>query len=233
MLKEITNSIKFIVLNIMLWVAAPAIVWEATAQVNLASSTIPTSGYEGRVFALFSPRGWGTGWVTNIPGFKKLYVVTAAHVCEDNAYLQSKEWGMLRTLVIDFTHDTCILEFPFSDFFKLKGLHPLEFSVGYPDYLEEIHAISRTKPDQEQTISGVLIRFTQVRIEQYGFNYNAIRHTAPTVPGSSGGPILNSRGKVVCMTTMVWMTPLKHTPIVGDCVVTGDIQFSAMKFLRE
>ena len=233
MFKKFLHHLLFVIFTALTAWGASFILWEAVAQAGLASGKYKSNDYTDRAFAVFSGSGWGTGWVVKLPDFEHLYIMTAAHVCGQDATLYSKQWGKHNVLVMDVVHDTCVLEFTGEAEFLAKGLVPLRFSKQLPEYFDNVHAISFTDPDQEYTIFGIVLFFSQVKIPEYGFNYNGIRHSAPTIPGTSGGPILNDKNEVVCMTTMVWFSALKRTPFMGECVTAGDVEFSIAKHLKE
>lgn len=187
--------------------------------------TVPTNDYQDRVFAIHASQGFGTGWVVDI-GLPELFVVTAAHVCSGEDTLYSTEWGAHSVIFQDQLRDTCLLTFnQYQEEFKRRGLEPLRFATVGPGILDSLCAISRRDPSQEKTICGNVISYSEVDIPEWGFKYNSIRHTAPTLPGASGGPILNERGEVACITTMIFLLE-GVAPIFGECAVSSEVLYS-------
>lgn len=189
------------------------------------SKANPTNNFQDRVFAIHNSQGYGTGWVVDI-GLPDLYVVTAAHVCADEPELTTTEWGLHEVVFQDMLRDVCILSFKkYQADFKARGLEPLKFAMIGPGTLDTVCAISRRDPSQEATICGTVLGYAEVDIPDWGFEYTGLRHTAPTLPGASGGPILNEKGEVVCITTMIYLLD-ENSPLYGTCSITPEILYS-------
>jgi S1-C subfamily serine protease len=184
-----------------------------------------TAEYTDRVFAVHTPFGHGTGWV--LERNENLFVVTAAHVCGDFAALISIEWGVLPVLHLDNTRDICVMDFSAqAEDFRAKGLSGFKLRTVEPLLFSKLKAISRQSPEKELSLSGNIIGFGKTMIDKWGFNYNSIKHTAPTMPGASGGPILDKTESVSCMTTMIFIARGAEVPVYGTCVDATEIEFS-------
>lgn len=133
------------------------------------------------------PLGFGSGFILD-----NELIVTNVHVIEgsNSAYVllegQTKKYPVNGYVAIDRTNDLVILKVP-----GLFGTKLNLASDNLPEIGEKIYAVGNPKG-----LSGTFSEGLISGIRDFTSN-QVLQITAPISPGSSGGPVLNSSGKVV------------------------------------
>lgn len=123
-------------------------------------------------------------------------IVTNYHVIKGSSEVRVKTPGgdlvsALRVKAVDKKHDIAILEMPSEG----KG-QPLPLHSGDPEVGEEILAIGNPKGLEKTLSTGVISG-----LRRMDGNSLVYQITAPISPGSSGGPVLNTDGQVLGVTS--------------------------------
>lgn len=135
--------------------------------------------------------GYGSGFFI-APG----YIATNFHVIDGSSTIYARvvdkeKWMRVHTvLASDKLHDLAILKVSESDIPILNIVNSDEVEIG-----EKIYAVGNPKGFLEGTVSDGIIS----GIRGQG-KYKIIQMTAPISPGSSGGPVLNTRAEVIGIT---------------------------------
>ena len=135
----------------------------------------------------------------------KSYILTARHFCDEeakgyldviNAHTQKLESAETKVLAKSKIMDACILESP-----KLaaKAITMANFK---PDIGEKVYNLAAPQGVFGEDLVMLFEGFYSGILKSDGFhNPDADIYSLPANPGSSGSPIINSRGKLV---GMVW-----------------------------
>ena len=132
------------------------------------------------------PLGFGSGFIIDDET-----IVTNVHVIEGcySAYVflngQEKKYTVSGYVAIDRTNDLAIL--------KVSGLYGIKLNLGsddLPEIGEKIYAIGNPKGFNGTFSEGIVSGIRDLTTNKI------LQITAPISPGSSGGPVLNSNGKV-------------------------------------
>lgn len=133
------------------------------------------------------PLGYGSGFIIDDE-----LIATNVHVIEGSAsaYIllngEGKKYSVSGYVSIDRTNDLVIL--------KVSGLHGSKLLLDSdtpPEIGERIFAVGNPKGLNGTFSEGIVSGFRKFQTNQ------VLQITAPISPGSSGGPVLNSSGKVV------------------------------------
>ena len=159
--------------------------------------------------------GSGTGFLINTDG----YVATNYHVIDDASEIELvfpidgiNVSYSAEILLTDKTNDLALLKIDDPSFRKLDYL-PYEISVNY-EVGEEVYTIGYPQPD----IMGTEPKLTTGIINALSGIDNDNTHTQISVqiqPGNSGGPLFNSNGNVVGITTST-LNPLFMAKYKGN-----------------
>jgi S1-C subfamily serine protease len=138
----------------------------------------------------------GTGWVTS-GGF----IVTNAHVVDSYSSIQltyiDKSKGSAQVVAIDHANDLAILKGSRKNQFR-----GIPISIDPPRIGAEVFTIGYPRPD----VMGINLKLTDGLISAVSGLRDDPRFIQMTVPiqsGNSGGPLLNTKGEVIGVTTSV------------------------------
>lgn len=132
------------------------------------------------------PLGFGSGFIIDDET-----IVTNVHVIEGcysaHVFLngQEKKYAVSGYVAIDRTNDLIIL--------KVVGLYGVKLTLGsddFPEIGEKIYAIGNPKGFNGTFSEGIVSGLRDLAKNK------VLQITAPISPGSSGGPVLNSKGQV-------------------------------------
>mgnify|MGYP001587564364 FL=1 len=146
---------------------------------------------------LGEPSGQGSGFILAEDGV----VVTNLHVIKNAAALQVKTYDdriltPIGVLHIDEDNDIALIKIKVkenSEVFKVKVDEPEKLKVG-----EKIYAIGNPHGLESTFSEGIVSGIREIKS-----GVKLIQVTAPISPGSSGGPVINRKGKVIGITTFL------------------------------
>ena len=177
------NKIKLI---IFLTFLAPLTIFGQTAT-EIAKTGIKSTVSIVALDKIAQPLGYGSGFIIDDE-----LIVTNVHVIEgsSSAYVllngHEKKYTVSGYVAIDKSNDLVIL--------KVAGLYGSKLNLGsetFPEIGEKIYAVGNPKGLNGTFSEGIVSGIRELTTNQI------LQITAPISPGSSGGPVLNSSGRVV------------------------------------
>jgi S1-C subfamily serine protease len=138
-----------------------------------------------------SPKGIGSGFFVTPDT-----VITNAHVVDNAAYVEVKKnlrdepIKVLDVLLVDRDVDIALLR-------TSEAGQPLRLSTEIPETGEPVIVISSPLGLEKTASQGIISGFREHKGKRY------LQITASISPGSSGGPILDKRGRVLGMTAFM------------------------------
>jgi S1-C subfamily serine protease len=162
--------------------------------VNITSTTVAFDFFYGEV----PQEGQGSGFIVDKEG----HILTNAHVIE-NAHrlevtLDNHKKYAAEVIGIDKSHDLAVIQI------KAPELQPA--TLGDSRGLQvgqKVYAIGNPFGLSGTMTRGIVSSIRQVREPDGSFIDEAIQTDAAINPGNSGGPLLNSRGEVIGINTMI------------------------------
>jgi S1-C subfamily serine protease len=163
--------------------------------VNITSTAVQFDFFYGPV----PQQGQGSGFILNKEGL----ILTNNHVI-DNAQrvevkLSDKHTYKARVLGVDKSHDLALLKID-----NVPNLVPATLSESSGLMVgQRVYAIGNPFGLQGTMTRGIISAIRSVGMPQGNRIDDAIQTDAAVNPGNSGGPLLNSRGEVIGITTMI------------------------------
>jgi S1-C subfamily serine protease len=151
---------------------------------------------------LLPQEGQGSGFIVDTQG----HILTNNHVI-DNAQqvevtLYNKKKYKARVLGVDRNHDLALLQI------DAKGLEPATLSdTGNLVVGQRVYAIGNPFGFSGTMTRGIISAIRSVQMPSGNKIDDAIQTDASVNPGNSGGPLLNSHGDVIGITTMIASNP--------------------------
>ncbi len=153
-------------------------------------------------------QGQGSGFVVDREG----HILTNNHVI-DNAQLvevtlSNKKKYKATVVGVDKIHDIALLQIKDPKGGGLSGLEPAtladsaNLAVG-----QRVYAIGNPFGFSGTMTRGIISALRSVQLPNGNMIEDAIQTDASVNPGNSGGPLLNSRGEVIGITTMIATNP--------------------------
>jgi S1-C subfamily serine protease len=163
--------------------------------VNITSTTVAWDFFYGPV----PQQGQGSGFVLNKEG----QILTNYHVIENGQQIQvtlsDKTNHKASIITVDKGHDLALLKI---DAPNLVPATLAETSSGLM-VGQRVYAIGNPFGLSGTMTRGIISSIRSVRGPQGNLIEDAIQTDASVNPGNSGGPLLNSRGEVIGITTMI------------------------------
>ena len=161
--------------------------------VRITVNSVQVELLENGKFDEVNYEGSGSGFFISSDG----YIITNNHVVAGavtiEVYVEGENYPYdARIIGISECDDIAVLKIDYQDAYYF------EFSNKEPEIGEEILAIGFPKGDQEVTyLNGIISKERMDGSNQWSSVTYAFEHTAEILPGSSGGPIINSDSKVI------------------------------------
>ena len=166
--------------------------------VNVTSTTVQMNFFYGPVPA----QGQGSGFILDRQG----HIATNYHVIADAQNIEVQTWDKHRykasIIGKDPRHDIALLQI------NAPNLQPVLLSQSH-DLVpgQKVYAIGNPFGLNGTMTTGIISAIRSVRSPQGGQIENAIQTDAAINPGNSGGPLLNSRGEVIGINTLIATDP--------------------------
>jgi S1-C subfamily serine protease len=178
--------------------------------VNITSTSLVFNFFYGPV----PQQGQGSGFILDKAG----HILTNFHVVEGanrgvEVQLSNKHRYSAKVVGTDKTHDLALLQI------DATGLQPVtladssELSVG-----QKVFAIGNPFGLAGTMTRGIISSIRQVRGAEGAPIEDAIQTDAAINPGNSGGPLLNSRGEVIGINTMIASNGAEQSSGIGFAI---------------
>jgi S1-C subfamily serine protease len=163
--------------------------------VNITSTTLVFNFFYGAV----PSQGQGSGFILDKAG----HILTNNHVIEGanrgiEVQLSDKRKFKAKVIGTDRVHDLALLQIEASNLQPVTLADSSEIAVG-----QEVLAIGNPFGLSGTMTRGIVSSIRSIRTSDGSPIENAIQTDAAINPGNSGGPLLNSRGEVIGINTMI------------------------------
>lgn len=144
-------------------------------------------------------QGQGSGFILNKDGL----ILTNAHVLLNNSQrvevkLSNKNTYKAQVMAVDKNHDLALLKITAPNLVPATLSNSQDLIVG-----QRVYAIGNPFGLQGTMTRGIISAIRSIREPQGNAIEDAIQTDAAVNPGNSGGPLLNSRGEVIGITTLI------------------------------
>jgi S1-C subfamily serine protease len=177
--------------------------------VNVTSTVVQFDFFYGPV----PQQGQGSGFILNKDGL----ILTNAHVLlskKVEVKLSNKHTYKARVLAVDKNHDLALLKID-----NAPNLTPAVLASS--DGLvvgQRVYAIGNPFGLQGTMTRGIISAIRSIRGPEQNPIEDAIQTDAAVNPGNSGGPLLNSRGEVIGITTLIASNGADQSSGVGFAI---------------
>jgi S1-C subfamily serine protease len=163
--------------------------------VNITSTTLVFNFFYGTV----PQQGQGSGFVLDKAG----HVLTNYHVVEGanrgiEVMLSNKRRYAAKVVGTDKAHDLALLQIDAPNLQSVTLADSSELAVG-----QKVYAIGNPFGLSGTMTRGIISSIRDIRGSEGALIGDAIQTDAAINPGNSGGPLLNSRGEVIGINTMI------------------------------
>ena len=163
--------------------------------VNITSTTLVFNFFYGTV----PQQGQGSGFILDHNG----HILTNFHVVEGankgiEVQLSNKRRYQARVVGTDKVHDLALLQIDAPNLQPITLADSAGLSVG-----QKVYAIGNPFGLSGTMTTGIISAIRPIRNENNAPIEDAIQTDAAINPGNSGGPLLNSRGEVIGINTMI------------------------------
>jgi S1-C subfamily serine protease len=168
------------------------------AVVNITSTAVAYDMFYGMV----PQQGQGSGFVLDKAG----HILTNFHVIQDanriEVKLSDKHTYPAKVIGTDKLHDLALLQINAPNLSPVVLADSKELVVG-----QKVYAIGNPFGLSGTMTRGIISALRSIRGPQGSLIENAIQTDAAINPGNSGGPLLNSRGEVIGINTLIATNP--------------------------
>jgi S1-C subfamily serine protease len=184
--------------------------------VNITSTTLVFNFFYGQV----PQQGQGSGFILDKSG----HVLTNYHVVEGanrgiEVQLSNKHRYSAKVIGHDKTHDLALLQIEGPNQQPVPNLQPVTLadssglSVG-----QKVYAIGNPFGLSGTMTRGIISSIRSIRGAEGAPIEDAIQTDAAINPGNSGGPLLNSRGEVIGINTMIASNGAEQSSGIGFAI---------------
>ena len=178
--------------------------------VNITSTTLVFNFFYGPV----PQQGQGSGFILDKAG----HVLTNFHVVEGanrgvEVQLSNKHRYSAKVIGTDKTHDLALLQIDATDLQPVTLADSSELSVG-----QKVYAIGNPFGLAGTMTRGIISSIRSIRGSEGAPIEDAIQTDAAINPGNSGGPLLNSRGEVIGINTMIASNGAEQSSGIGFAI---------------
>ncbi len=180
------------------------------AVVNITSTAVAYDFFYGPV----PQQGQGSGFILNKDGL----ILTNNHVINNaqrvEVKLSNKHTYKAQVLAVDKNHDLALLKID-----NAPDLTPATLATSQGLVVgQRVYAIGNPFGLQGTMTRGIISAIRSIRGPQGNPIEDAIQTDASVNPGNSGGPLLNSRGEVIGITTLIASNGADHGSGVGFAI---------------
>jgi S1-C subfamily serine protease len=178
--------------------------------VNITSTTLVFNFFYGPV----PQQGQGSGFILDKAG----HVLTNYHVVEGanrgvEVQLSNKHRYSAKVIGTDKTHDLALLQIEAPNLQAVTLADSSELSVG-----QKVYAIGNPFGLAGTMTRGIISSIRSIRGSEGAPIEDAIQTDAAINPGNSGGPLLNSRGEVIGINTMIASNGAEQSSGIGFAI---------------
>jgi S1-C subfamily serine protease len=183
--------------------------------VNVTSSALAFDFFYGVV----PQQGQGSGFILSKDG----RVLTNYHVIENaqqvEVTLSDKHKYKAQIILQDKAHDLALLQINASNLTPAVLSESRDLQVG-----QNVYAIGNPFGLNGTMTTGIISSIRSVREPQGATIENALQTDAAINPGNSGGPLLNSRGEVIGMNTLIATGGAEQSSGIGFAIPVDTIK---------
>jgi S1-C subfamily serine protease len=178
--------------------------------VNITSTTLVFNFFYGQV----PQQGQGSGFILDKAG----HVLTNYHVVEGanrgiEVQLSNKHRYSAKVVGTDKTHDLALLQIDAPNLQAVTLADSTDLSVG-----QKVYAIGNPFGLAGTMTRGIISSIRSIRGAEGAPIEDAIQTDAAINPGNSGGPLLNSRGEVIGINTMIASNGAEQSSGIGFAI---------------
>jgi S1-C subfamily serine protease len=178
--------------------------------VNITSTTLVFDFFNGAV----PQHGQGSGFVLDKAG----HVLTNFHVVEGanrgiEVLLSDKHRYAAKVVGTDRLHDLALLQIDAKDLQAVTLADSSQLAVG-----QKVYAIGNPFGLNGTMTRGIISSIRSIRGSEGAPIEDAIQTDAAINPGNSGGPLLNSRGEVIGINTMIASNGAEQSSGIGFAI---------------
>jgi S1-C subfamily serine protease len=178
--------------------------------VNITSTTLVFNFFYGSV----PQQGQGSGFILDKAG----HVLTNFHVVENanrgiEVQLSNKHKYTAKVIGTDRVHDLALLQIDASNLQPVTLADSSGLSVG-----QKVYAIGNPFGLTGTMTRGIISSIRSIRGSEGAPIEDAIQTDAAINPGNSGGPLLNSRGEVIGINTMIASNGAEQSSGIGFAI---------------
>src|SRR5579863_1004204 len=178
--------------------------------VNITSTTLVFNFFYGAV----PQQGQGSGFILDKAG----HILTNFHVVEGanrgiEVQLSNKHRYKAKVVGTDKTHDLALLQIDAPNLEPVTLADSSELAVG-----QKVFAIGNPFGLAGTMTRGIISSIRQVKGSEGAPIEDAIQTDAAINPGNSGGPLLNSRGEVIGINTMIASNGAEQSSGIGFAI---------------
>ena len=180
------------------------------AVVNITSTSLVFNFFYGPV----PQQGQGSGFILDKAG----HILTNYHVVEGanrgvEVQLSNKHRYSAKVVGTDKTHDLALLKIDAANLEPVTLADSTQLSVG-----QKVFAIGNPFGLAGTMTRGIISSIRQVHGAEGALIEDAIQTDAAINPGNSGGPLLNSRGEVIGINTMIASNGAEQSSGIGFAI---------------
>jgi S1-C subfamily serine protease len=191
--------------------------------VNVTSSALTFDFFYGVV----PQQGQGSGFILSKDG----QILTNYHVIENaqkvEVTLSDKHKYPARIILQDQAHDLALLQISAANLTAAVLSDSRGLQVG-----QDVYAIGNPFGLNGTMTTGIISSIRSVREPQGVLIENAIQTDAAINPGNSGGPLLNSRGEVIGMNTLIASNGAEQSSGIGFAIPIDTIKALLSDFTK-
>ena len=178
--------------------------------VNITSTTLVFNFFYGTV----PQQGQGSGFILDKAG----HVLTNFHVVEGanrgiEVMLSNKRRYAAKVVGTDRVHDLALLQIDAPNLQPVTLANSTELAVG-----QKVYAIGNPFGLSGTMTRGIISSIRSIKNEDGAPIEDAIQTDAAINPGNSGGPLLNSRGEVIGINTMIASNGAEQSSGIGFAI---------------